>query len=53
VHIDPEPSKEQYRIRQGANFFSGAGNAAQNPRCMQPRIGRIVSGTFGRPERPI
>jgi len=34
----------------GANFFSGAGhaagNAAQNPRCMQPRIGRIVSGTF-------
>jgi WD40 repeat protein len=30
----------------GANFFSGAGNAAQNPHCMQPRIGRIVSGTF-------
>jgi len=46
VHIDPEPSKEQYRIRQVQTFSPGPGMRHRTPRCMQPRIGRIVSGTF-------
>ena len=55
LYINPEPAKERDSIFQMQTISPGAwhaaGNAAQNPRCLQPSGERLVSGISRRPER--